>query len=97
MVDAASGAWEFACSGNRLTLEQRLDIRLATSNAFATGVRIVDRCFRLGGGGALYDHSPLQRCWRDMHAASHHVVNSDVTMRDYGAVFLGLSEDSLRM
>jgi hypothetical protein len=32
-----------------------------------------------------------------MHAASHHVVNSDVTMRDYGAVFLGLSEDSLRM
>lgn len=96
-LDAAARAWESACSGRPLTIDERLDIRFAASNAFDVGIRVVDRCFRLGGGGALYDHSPLQRCWRDMHAASHHLFNSDPVMREYGAVFLGLQPDSIQM
>jgi alkylation response protein AidB-like acyl-CoA dehydrogenase len=34
--------------------------------------RIADACFSLGGGAALYAHSPLQRRMRDLHAAAQH-------------------------
>jgi alkylation response protein AidB-like acyl-CoA dehydrogenase len=40
----------------------------------ATCVRIADACFALGGGGALYETSPLQRRLRDLHVAAQHTV-----------------------
>lgn len=44
-------------------------------------VRIADECFRLGGGSALYETSPLQRRMRDLHAAAQHAA---VHQRHYG-------------
>jgi alkylation response protein AidB-like acyl-CoA dehydrogenase len=47
----------------------------------AACVRIADECFRLGGGSALYETSPLQRRMRDVHAAAQHAA---VHHRHYG-------------
>jgi alkylation response protein AidB-like acyl-CoA dehydrogenase len=46
----------------------------AASWITTTCVQIADECFRLGGGGALYEASPLQRRMRDLHAAAQHVA-----------------------
>jgi indole-3-acetate monooxygenase len=40
----------------------------------ATCVRMVDACFALAGGSAIYDDSPLQRRLRDLHVASQHAA-----------------------
>jgi alkylation response protein AidB-like acyl-CoA dehydrogenase len=40
----------------------------------ATCVRVVDVCFGLAGGSAVYDNSPLQRRLRDLHVASQHAA-----------------------
>ena len=66
-----------ALAGDDITLDQRLAIRLASANAMRVGIDIVDTVFHLAGGGALYDQSPLQRCWRDLHAGSCHIYFSD--------------------
>lgn len=95
LFDAFGGAWETAEGGDPLSMDQRLSIRFAANNACSVAVEVVDRCFRIGGGGALYDRSPLQRCWRDVHAASHHIFFSDDHLRDYGGVWLGLRESSM--
>jgi alkylation response protein AidB-like acyl-CoA dehydrogenase len=47
-----------------------------------TCVRAVDACFTLGGGGAVYESSPLQRRLRDLHIAAQHAV---VQQRHYAA------------
>src|SRR5262249_52224906 len=39
-----------------------------------TCVRVVDRCFALAGGSAVYETSPLQRRLRDMHVAAQHAM-----------------------
>jgi alkylation response protein AidB-like acyl-CoA dehydrogenase len=39
----------------------------------ATCVGVVDACFAAGGGGALYESSPLQQRMRDLHVAAQHV------------------------
>jgi indole-3-acetate monooxygenase len=49
----------------------------------ATGcVRVVDACFALAGGAAVYDTSPLQRRLRDLHVAAQHAT---VHQRQYAA------------
>jgi alkylation response protein AidB-like acyl-CoA dehydrogenase len=55
----------------------------------ATCVRAVDACFALGGAGALYDSSPLQRWLRDSHAAAQHAVVQQQNYVDAGALRLG--------
>jgi indole-3-acetate monooxygenase len=47
-----------------------------------TCVRVVDACFTQGGGGAVYEASPLQRRLRDLHTAAQHAV---VQQRHYAA------------
>jgi alkylation response protein AidB-like acyl-CoA dehydrogenase len=44
--------------------------------------RVVDACFTLAGGSAVYDSSPLQRRMRDLHAATLHAT---VHQRNYVA------------
>jgi alkylation response protein AidB-like acyl-CoA dehydrogenase len=54
-----------------------------------TAVEIASRCFSLGGGGALYDGSPLQRRMRDMHAAAQHALVQAQNFQGLGAARLG--------
>ena len=70
----AKSLWEHALAG---TLRDDALHTLATQTAVwlaTTGVRVAGACFTLGGGGAVYDTSPLQRRLRDMHTAAQHAV-----------------------
>ncbi len=54
-----------------------------------------DTVFGLAGGGGLYNSNPLQRMFRDAHAASAHVLfHMDVAGTLYGRVALGLPSGS---
>jgi indole-3-acetate monooxygenase len=48
----------------------------------STCVRVVDACFALAGGTAVYENSPLQRRLRDLHVAAQHAT---VHQRQYAA------------
>jgi 3-hydroxy-9,10-secoandrosta-1,3,5(10)-triene-9,17-dione monooxygenase len=51
--------------------------------------------FTASGGGAIYARNPLQRAFRDVHAANaHYVLNWDINGAMYGRVALGLSPDA---
>lgn len=60
----------------------------------ATCVSIAHECFRLGGGGALYDSSPLQRRLRDIDAAAQHFAVQQRHYTNAGALLLGYPGDS---
>lgn len=65
-------AWDRTLAGDEMTTADRAAVRLATGHAMRAGCEVVDSVFRVAGGSALYDTSPLQRCWRDVNAGSHH-------------------------
>ncbi|MNO07262.1 hypothetical protein D3C81_2293860 [compost metagenome] len=46
--------------------------------------------YQLGGGAAIFDNSPLQRCLRDIHVVTQHFMVSDSTYELTGRLFLGL-------
>jgi alkylation response protein AidB-like acyl-CoA dehydrogenase len=64
---------------------QRLAIATATRNA----ARAVDLLYNAGGGSSVYLSSPLQRHFRDVHAATQHAMVSTDIVETVGAVLLG--------
>ena len=87
--DALGSAWETALIGDEVPLEQRVAVKLAAHNAMRVCIEVVDTVFSLSGGSSLYEHSPIQRCWRDAHAGSSHIYFSNNHRALTGRALLG--------
>lgn len=88
-------AWEIACRGERLPLESKARLRLAAVNATSSAVAAVDRLYQAGGGSAIYEDSVLQRCFRDVHVTTQHMMVGRPIYEIVGRVELGLDPKSL--
>ena len=77
---------------NRVEPALQTELRAVATLATEVGVDVVDRAFRAAGGGALYQSSVLQRCFRDLHAGAQHVMVSDSTYESLGQFRLGLPD-----
>ncbi|HEY4428905.1 MAG TPA: acyl-CoA dehydrogenase family protein [Solirubrobacteraceae bacterium] len=68
----------------------RLALRLAATHAVRTSADVARVMYDLGGGSAIYDGSPLQRRFRDAHAATAHFQVNPATWELAGRLLLGL-------
>ena len=74
-----------------------IKVRWRRDGAFSAGLceRAVDVLFKCGGGGALFDGHPLQRAFRDVHAATAHIsMIWEPQATTFGRVALGLASDN---
>ena len=77
------------------SLEQRARYRRDGAFAATQCTKAVDLLFTATGGGAIYARNPIQRAFRDIHAANaHYVLSWDVNGAVYGRVALGLPPDA---
>jgi 3-hydroxy-9,10-secoandrosta-1,3,5(10)-triene-9,17-dione monooxygenase len=89
-------AMQIVAEGKLPSLEQRARYRRDGAYAATLCTRAVDVLFQATGGGAIYARNPLQRMFRDVHAANaHYVLNWDINGAMYGRVMLGLSPDAM--
>ena len=75
-------------------------VRWRRDGAYAARMcaQAVDIIFTAAGGGAIYESNPLQRAFRDIHAANgHFAVNWDANGINYGRVALGLPPDTANL
>lgn len=56
-------------------------------------MEVVDAAHRLGGAGALYRGSGLERRLRDVHTAAQHMMVAPATLELSGRLLLGLDTD----
>jgi 3-hydroxy-9,10-secoandrosta-1,3,5(10)-triene-9,17-dione monooxygenase len=74
-----------------LDLGQQVALRRNFTLASRLAMRAVDRLFEVAGARGIADSNPIQRFWRDMHAAGNHVAwNIDGNYIGAGAHALGL-------
>ncbi len=90
LMEAVHAAWDVAEHTGAIPVEQRRDLRLAATHLVHCGAAVVDRMFTLGGGHAVSGDSPLQRCLRDAHVATQHMMVSESTFELTGRLLLGL-------
>jgi alkylation response protein AidB-like acyl-CoA dehydrogenase len=74
-----------------LTLEQRARNRRDHAYAVKLALQAVDRLMTASGAHGLYADNPMQRYFRDAHAAAAHIaLNWDASGRPYGQFKLGV-------
>jgi alkylation response protein AidB-like acyl-CoA dehydrogenase len=97
LFEATAECWDAAQRGGEISVEQRASMRLASTNAVEASASAVDEAYRLGGGSAIYESSPLQRRFRDIHAATQHMLVSPATWELAGRSLLGLDFDASQL
>jgi alkylation response protein AidB-like acyl-CoA dehydrogenase len=87
---AIAEAWEAAQQDAPVDVSLRVGLRLAATHAVRTSAEVVRSMYDLAGGTAIYEDSPLQRRFRDAHAATAHFQVNPAIWELTGRVLLGV-------
>jgi alkylation response protein AidB-like acyl-CoA dehydrogenase len=94
VLEAIDAGWRTAIAGDPLPIPARARLRMAATHAARAAARAVDVAYGAGGGTAIYAKSPLQRCFRDVHAVTQHTMVQPATYELIGRVLLGVDADT---
>jgi 3-hydroxy-9,10-secoandrosta-1,3,5(10)-triene-9,17-dione monooxygenase len=77
-------------SGGMVDIPTRLRYKRNSSAAVRLVIEAVDSLYEMAGANGIYDHTPLQRMYRDAHAGGAHInFNCDVNLAPWAMVALG--------
>jgi hypothetical protein len=89
--EAVNAYWQLIVSRAEITLGHRTRCRLQAAQVLQMCTEAVDLLMSDAGTGAYFDHSPIQRAFRDIHMAHSHVaMNLDNASENHARVMLGM-------
>src|SRR5262249_34548525 len=83
-------AWHSVRAGGRLSLEQKVWLRLAAVQACTMASQAVDLMFTAGGATSVYASAGFERCLQDIRTAARHVTVHSNIFGLAGQALLGL-------
>ena len=89
-VECLEDVWRTLSAGEHLAMSQRAMARIAGTHAAISAAQAVDLMYNAGGGTALYQSCPLERFFRDVHAATQHIAVTPLYYEISGRVLLGM-------
>ncbi len=95
MHSTIDDVYTMAEQGIRLSLDEKARLRLAATHATWSSVAAVDKLYHAAGGSAIYQENPLQRCLRDIHVATQHIMVAQPTLEVVGKVMFGMDPRTL--
>ena len=93
--DTMRRLWDRARAGDELSAKELALARLANTNASVVAAQVADLMFSAAGGTAIHTSSPLERLFRDAHAAAQHATASLPTYEQWGRVLLHAEPETL--
>lgn len=77
-------------SGETILIEDRVLYRYQASLVIEKMIKAIDLLFDVAGGRSVFQGSPIQQIWHDIHIGRAHVANSPTAFaRNLGAMTLG--------
>ena len=92
-----SEIWETVDNTGELTMDDRAQIRLATTYAINEATSVMEQIYRLAGSTAIFDNAPFERRFRDIHAVSQQVQGRHTNFETVGRYMLGLGANTIFM
>jgi len=74
--------------GGEFSASDETAVTAMTAYCTETAVAAISRLMSFAGAGALFNASPLQRCFRDAQGSAQHLVASNQSLDKYGAALL---------
>jgi len=92
VFDVFGAAWEVAHAGSVPDALAQAEMRSAARAATDIAIEVAGIAGRYAGGSSLFEPHPIQRCVRDLYAASQHFVVADTAYEALGQLALGRSD-----
>jgi len=96
LFEAVQELWDEVDGGAPASMRKRALVRLANARAAAASAHVVDLMHKSGGGTSIYESNRLERCFRDVHAATQHIAVASGNYEIGGRVLLGLDPGTPR-
>jgi alkylation response protein AidB-like acyl-CoA dehydrogenase len=94
LLETVAETWRSAVVEGAISVQQRALLRLAATHATRSSATVVDAMYDAGGGSSIYSSNPLQRCFRDVHVVTQHMMVGPMTLELSGRLLLGLGTDT---
>jgi alkylation response protein AidB-like acyl-CoA dehydrogenase len=94
LYQAVEEGWQELLAGRPISEHLRALIRLASTDSVHRCVQAVDLMYNAAGASAIDESCPLERCFRDAHVVTAHVVVQPAMYEAVGRVLLDLPPDT---
>jgi alkylation response protein AidB-like acyl-CoA dehydrogenase len=94
LYQAYDEAWRKGAEAAVFDAPARAAARLASVTAIKLAAKAVDLVYDAAGTTAIQTSCDIERCWRDIHAITQHVILSTGRLEIIGRVLLGLPAGS---
>jgi alkylation response protein AidB-like acyl-CoA dehydrogenase len=91
VYDVVSRVWDTCLAGDGPNPELKAELAMAACHAMRASLDSMDSLYRLAGAEAIYQGHPLERCFRDLHTASSHLVFSATREQEFARRVLGVA------
>ena len=95
LTEAVGEIWA-AATADAVTLDQRANLRLATTHGLRLAAQIIDTIYNFAGATAVYEDNLLQRYFQDVHVITQHMQGRLAHYELIGRYWLGLKVDQNR-
>lgn len=82
--------WRGACSNGGVSMDERIQVRLATTHAIRQSAMVVRAAYDLFGSDAIFTVNPVQRRFQDVNVITQHLQGRLANFETAGRYFLGL-------
>jgi alkylation response protein AidB-like acyl-CoA dehydrogenase len=86
---ALAEIWKGAQAGG-ITVEQRIQLRMASTHATHQAKQVVDAAYHAAGATAIFEANPFERRFRDVHTVSQQVQAHFSVFEAIGQYYVGL-------
>jgi alkylation response protein AidB-like acyl-CoA dehydrogenase len=87
--------WQEVVASGKLTIPQRIEIRMATTFAIHEAKAVADVAWDVAGANAIFETGPFERRYRDIRTLTQQLQGRKSHLQEVGAYILGL-EPNLR-
>ena len=85
--------WTKVSAGETLSVDHRITIRMASTNAIHRSREAVDFAYNAAGATAIFENHPLERRFRDIHTVTQQLQGRLSHFETVGAWILGADAD----
>ena len=93
LLQSMAAIWRDLNAGKTITVEQRITIRGAATNAIHKARAAVDTVYNAAGATAIFENHPLERRFRDIHTVTQQLQGRLSHFETVGAWMLGAEAD----
>jgi indole-3-acetate monooxygenase len=93
VLQSMADTWKDLTAGATITLAQRMNIRMASTNAIHRAREAVDFAYNAAGATAIFENHPLERRFRDIHTVTQQLQGQLRHFETVGAWMMGVDTD----